>query len=414
MTRLSPLWHLSISRILAVAALCFCNPLYALDCAQPQGDGNSVEPNAVSAQAMIHQFDSGAQWQLCWHIDSAAGLTVSEVHYGAPGEALTKVLESAALAQILFKYDEDIKSSALLTEPGLGETKHVASNQLTCPHGNVIQQGELTGICQSIRDLNNLTTTRRETTLRRREISLTARSQVNNFLIDQVWRFSEDGEISPEVQLGGELDRFTTLTQYGSSIGPDKPLAANATILYSWRLDFNLGDTPENDIVDIVEFVPHETSVVRRAIKQTPVTTESFHKVKREHFRGWLIKDADTAAGANNVNTIGYYLDPQSSGFDFISRRHNWAGFDVAVTKNKPCERLASDNLLFNTGCGNNLDEYISSETLVGADPVVWFNLARQFLPKTEDFPKINSRDASFTLTPFDWSAYSPFSAPPE
>jgi len=106
---------------------------------------------------------------------------------------------------------------------------------------------------------------------------------------------------------------------------------------------------------------------------------------------------------------MGYYLDPQSSGFDFVSRQDNWASFDLSVTRAEPCERFASNNTSVIVDCGNSLDQFVNGESITGEDTVVWFSLARQLLPKAEDYPVISTREASFKLIPFDWSASTPF-----
>lgn len=359
--------------------------------------------------AFTHEFDSGARWDLCWHIDDQAGLTISNIHYGAPAEASVKLMERAALAQILFKYDEDLTAEHILSTSGLGGSNHQAPNTSTCPTGEIQLATNDSGLCTRQRDKNTLTSVRRSVALRRHELSLHAFSKVGAKTYEQVWRFSEDGQIIPAIRVSGELDRFTNKTQYGTAITESGPLAANASLLFTWRLDFNIGDTPNNDIVEEVEFIPHVSNVVRRSITTTPLNSESFNKVHRTQFRGWLVRDADLSAGTSGTTRMGYYLDPQSSGFDYVSRRNNWALFDFSVTRKQECEKLASGNALSKPDCGNSLDQFVNGESLVNEDPVVWFSLARQFIPKSEDYPAITTREASFKLIPFDWSASTPF-----
>lgn len=377
----------------------------AIDCIKvDQHSATAVDPTAFS-----HQFDSGARWDLCWQIDEQAGLTLSNIHYGAPAEASVKLMERASLAQILFKYDEDISTEHILSTSGLGGSNHVPANSVNCPAGNRHVTTDDSGICTRLRDLNTMTSVRRSVALRRHELSLHAFSKVGAKMVEQVWRFSEDGQITPAVRISGELDRFTNKTQYGTSISETGPLAANASLLFTWRLDFNIGDTPNNDIVEQVEFVPHISNVVRRTITTTPLNSESFNKVHRTQFRGWLVRDADLSAGSTGATRMGYYLDPQSSGFDFVSRHNNWALFDLSVTRSQPCEKLASKNTLSQPNCADSLDQFINGESLINQNPVIWFSLARQLLPKSEDYPAMTTREVSFKLIPFDWSASTPF-----
>ena len=136
---------------------------------------------------------------------------------------------------------------------------------------------------------------------------------------------------------------------------------------------------------------------------------ESFNRVHRTRFRGWLIRDAELSASASGKTRMGYYIDPQSSGFEFISRKNNWTLFDLAVTRAHQCEQLASGNTSKNPDCWDSLDQFVSGEPLDNHDSVVWFSLARQFIPKFEDYPVISTREARFKLIPFDWSASTPF-----
>lgn len=389
--------HLTFAQcLLAGMSFLFASTAYSQTCA---------------GQSITHQFESGARWQMCWHIDDRAGLTLSDVAYGPPQEAVRTVLKSASVAQILLKYDEDRVATHVLTESGLGSLNHVSANALSCVNGTVHSGSNGAAVCVKVKNKNSMTSLRRSVSKRRHELSLYANSEVGVQSFEQVWRFSEDGEITPALRFGGELERFTQQAQYGSVINRAGLLAANASLLYTWRLDFSIANTPHNDLVEQIEFIPHETNVVRRSIDTRLLEVESLHKVNRDRFRGWLIKDADIFAGSSGITRIGYYLDPQVSGFDFVNRTNNWANFDLAVTRQRDCEWLASGNVLEDTDCADNLDEFVNGEPLSGEDVALWFSLARGFVPKAEDYPAISTREASFKLIPFDWSASTPFTA---
>jgi len=357
----------------------------------------------------MHQFDSGARWEFCWRIDERAGLTISNLHYGPPAETATKLMESASLAQILVKYDEDTNAEHILSGDGLGGKNHVLPDSNSCHTGDTQLDNNGSGVCAKLRDLNILTSVRRSAALRRHELSIHAFSSVGTHIYEQVWRFSEDGEVTPAVRVSGELSRFTNKQQYGTAVTDTGPLAANATLLFTWRLDFDIGGTPNDDIVEQLEFVPHVSNVVRRSITNRTLDIESFHKVHRTRFRGWLIRDTKISAGPNGTTRMGYYLDPQSSGFDYVSKRNNWALFDLAVTRRQACEQFASGNSNETHHCDDSLDQFVNGESLTNQNPVVWFSIARQLLPKSEDFPAITTREASFKLIPFDWSSSTPF-----
>jgi len=398
--------------VLIMAVVAMFNSDYALAAAQctqtPETDtGDGV--GASGQHLYEHSFGSGARWSLCVSVDEQSGLAVSQVHYAAPGDVAIKVLEEAALAQILFKYDEDTQAQHWLSEQGLGRDAQLEVNHNRCAGGEPVLSNAGPAYCVQHRNLNTLTSLRRSDSRRRHMFSLHTWSKLDAFVVEQVWEFTEDGQINPRVRIGGVLSRFSTHEQYSSDIG-QALRASNASYVTTWRLDFNINDTPYNDIVESVEFIPQRTNALRRSISVTPLTTESLHKVDRERFKGWLVKDRDVSSGPDRDTRIGYYLDPQVSGFANISRAHNWSVFDLALSKHHDCEMLASGNQLHNTRCGDSLDDFINGELLENGDPVLWFSTARQFLPKKEDFPALTVRESSFTLMPFDWSASTPFS----
>lgn len=363
----------------------------------------------VNSQLFEHSFDSGARWSLCVSSDDRSGLSLEQVYYGAPQDEARKVLESASLAQILFKYDEDINAQHWLSEIGLGGINQLSVDQLRCADGEIIGAVGNPAFCVRHRDLNNLTSLRRTPSLRRRGFSLHAWSQLDGFVVEQVWEFTEDGQITPLVRLGGVLSRFSNNERYSTDI--DQILrASHASFVSTWKLDFNINDTPTNDIVEEYSFEPLQSNVLRRAIRVNALSTESFHKVERDRFKGWLIRDANFSSGPNQDTHIGYYIDPQISGFSYTSRIDNWSVFDMAISKQSDCERLASGNLMHFPDCGNSLDDFVNGESVENGDVVVWFSIARQFLPKREDFPALLVREAKFTMMPFDWNASTPFS----
>ncbi len=406
-------YRMTIAVFLALVAWSLQNasPVWA-------ADSCNLPANDVAYQ---HQFDSGAAWEFCWSIDKNQGLLVKDVYYTAPGETQRKVLQQASVAQILFKYDEDPVALHLASDPGLGGQQHLAPLASNCSDGQILQasinpnQVDSAAACVRIRDINNLTRVRNSLSQRRREISLHAWSRIGSHVYQVIWRFSEDGEITPEIAFGGRLNKQATDPQYASSIiTPSQQTLqfANATLLYTWRLDFNINDTPDNDIVEEFEFPANVTDVVRRPLMVRRLSTEALRDVDRESFRGWRIRDAAQASGPDNVNRIGYYLDPQTAGLKYRSRRHNWTQFDLAVTRQRDCEQLASANTLVATECGRSLDYYTDGESLENADPVIWFSLASHFNASAEDYPAIRSRYTGFKVIPFDWSAHTPFTPP--
>ena len=382
----------------------------------------------VQAEATPYQFqfDSGASWQLCWHVDRQVGLVISDVFYGAPSEQPRQLLDSASIGQILFKYDEDTSASHLASDPGLGGEQFDSASVEDCIDGELIAGVDSAQLCQRYRDLNHLIKVRRTESIRRHEVSLHARAVVGAHQFEQVWRFSEDGELTPSVLFTGSISRYTSDARYGVKLGDDVSYASSAVILVNWRLDFNIDGTPTNDLVDEIEFIPVGSD--KRKISITHLDSEAARTADIENFRGWRISDAEVSSGEGHgesaTTRVGYYLDPQVAGLRYVSPEHSWTSFDFFVTKNDACEKLSSSNI--SSTCAeshhspgadshhaDSLDEFADNEPLSHADVVVWFSVSRQFIPQMQDYPAIATRETGFKLIPFDWSASSPFESLP-
>ncbi len=388
------------------------------------GNTSADQTAAQDQTPFVHQFASGARWSLCWHVDAQAGLTLTNVSYGAPGEPSRMVLRQASVAQILLQYDEDTSPTPLLSEIGLGGSRILRSGPALCTDGQSLGSSlALSSICIKERDINLMTQVRNELPTRRHQVSLHSWSRIDNFIYQTIWRLSEDGEVAPAIELTGQLSRFTSDPRFGSPIGDASRLAANATWLSTWRLQFAIDGDNAPDAVDEVQFPFNITDVVRRPIDTRQVPTEAFRHVDREQFRGWIVRD--TAATATSlldesgspINNLSYFLDPQPSGFDYLSGTNDWSVFDLAITRANECEQLASGNTLRGStstndglnGCATSLDGYVDGESLADEDIVFWYSIARHLTPGSEDIPALSVRRAAFRLQPFDWSPYTRF-----
>ncbi len=400
-------------------ALCFSPfTVGAADC-NPSDSSTQELPRSLhesDASLLQFTFDTGSRWEMCWHVDEQAGLVLSRLFYGAPNEPLRQVLDSASVAQILFKYDKDVQALHLLSDEGLGGPQLLDVAQEQCRDGEIRANAQNQLICTQVRQINHLNKLRVGESRKRHELSLQAWSKIGTHIFQQTWRLSEDGEIAPAVIFSGRMNQFTTDSRFGIKLRHTDSYAASATLLVNWRLDFNINSTPHNDLVDEIEFPAIETDVVKRPITIRQLSTETSRTTRPEYFRGWRVADAEHSSGdANGLSAttrIGYYLDPQAAGYSFRSPTENWAESDFHLTTRKACEKLASANRIAGSQCADNLDDYVNNESLAGADTVVWFSLSRRFTPTLEDFPAIAATEISFKLMPFDWSAHTPFSPP--
>lgn len=381
----------------------------AVDCEEP-------------ASAVAHAFDSGASWEMCWRIDSQLGLVISHLYYTSPENIRRKVIEEAHLAGLLVHYDDATTANDLISEYGLGSTQLLALSEATCSGEILADNTSQPVLCKQHFYKNTLTRFTSADVLQRNALSLKTHTRTG----EQIWtiefELTEDGTIIPSTTLSGRISRFSQNADFGSAVHSTGTLpryAINATIIHAWRLDFNLDDTPDNDVVDEIQFNSDQSVQVRRRIAIQRLSAESRRQVAAELFRGWRVSDSDVSASTDgaNVTRVGYYLDPQSAAYRYISNRFNWGRFQFFVTQNNPCERTVVNNKQRYPACGDTLDEFIQNSTSAGSateddslsDPVLWYSLASRFEADSGDWPAIVSRKSAFKLIPFDWSETSPF-----
>lgn len=413
-----------IRLLLAIVLVSAFLPRVALGISCDADVAGEPQLHNVEATPFRFQFDSGATWELCWHVDPAAGLVLSRVYYAAPTEALRQIFDAVSIGQILFKYDEDEIETPLLSEYGLGGSHGIDDNNHRCTEGELLSAIDGSQICSRARYRDPLSKVRRSESKPRHEVTLDRWSRIGTHEYQQLWRLSEDGEIKPSVLFSGTVNRFTNDPDYGVRLGDVEQYASSATLLVNWRLDFNINGTPANDRVDELQFSPAEKNATENAgfardISVEAIENESMRVTNREHFRGWRISDADQSSvdssgvSGDTGSRIGYYLDPQGAGHRVVSQTHLWSEFDFFVTRRKACEQLSSDNTARHQGCAEGLDAFVDGESLSSADTVVWYSVSRHFSPRLEDYPAITATEISFTLAPFDWSAQSMFSVDP-
>ena len=399
--------------LLALIVISVVSP-HAAEASSCDAAENNVVPQLHNAEAspLQYQFDSGATWELCWHMDPQAGLVLSRVFYGAPTEPPRQVLDAASIGQILFKYDEDDVETQLLSETGLGGSEILQTDNSLCEDGELVSGINEQQICRGVRYINPLSKVRRSESTPRHEMTLHAWSRIGTHLYQQLWRLTEDGEIHPSVIFSGQINRYTSDPKFGVRLDDSSRYASSASLLVNWRLDFNINGTPNNDQVDEVEFQLSGPDTQERSINLVNIEAETMRTTERESFRGWRISDSEvTSVDDNSENSgVGYYLDPQSSGHRYVSPNHNWSRFDFFVTERHPCEQLSSGNDLINDGCSAELDSYVNNQSITNSDIVVWYSVSRHFTPRREDFPAITATELSFSVLPFDWSSQSRFS----
>ena len=175
-------------------------------------------------------------------------------------------------------------------------------------------------------------------------------------------------------------------------------------------MDFDLAGTPGNDVVEQVDVVADATAALRTTTV-TPFLAEAAADVAPSSLRTWRIREG--AGGVTNAHghPVGYELVPLESGHrDEGPAFEPFTHDDFYVTKYDACEQFASHNDNHFPACGDHLQDFVSGESLVGADVVVWYGLTFHHIPRDEDEPRMHAHWNGFRLEPRNWHDVTPTS----
>ena len=362
--------------------------------------------DCAGATRLEHTFSSGAAWSLCARVDERHALDITALHYRAPGDSLRSVLHQLHVAQILMHYHDEADARAQIGSADDGRLLVMTDQQ--CDGTRLLDSGSGARVCARVEDNRVLAKFAQRPSLQSQRWELSSALQRGSLIWTVSVSLTEDGQIHPAVTLSGRAREAEASSGFASTLAYGKRQLTRATVLSTWRMVFNLDDG-DYDAIQQFDFVLNESSDNRRPMLITELQTEGFATVARDQFRGWRMID--------NIGT-GYYLDPSNSGFSYTGGAHDWAHFDVGLSRYNVCERYASGNNAHDgadasTGteaaCGDNLDDFVNGENLQDAHPVLWFSQSRTFNPGDEDWPVISNFHQSFALLPFDWNPASPF-----
>lgn len=361
--------------------------------------------NACQGEALHKTFASGAVWEFCWSIKDQEGLVLSQVHYQAPGTAYRRVLGEAALSQIEAEFDDGaVDPKFVTTQLGLGGNNSLTQTAQDCPAGDLHAWGGRNVLCATTHKAGYLYKYNTQRQTERFEISTSSQVGPRNYTLR--WSFYENGTIEPAVGLSGILPAVgESSAQYGWPVGANGEIASSFMDHYLWRLDFDLDDTANNDVVEEINSVP-SADRLRKTKTLAVVGSESARRLNPETKRFWRVRDGDSRNAAGNY--ISYELVPSNYDQSLAnSRNEAWLQNDVYFTAYNACERFAANNPT--TNCGDNVAQFMSGQNLNRQDVVLWYKQNTHYLPRSEDSNRMGTRWSSFKLLPRDWNAQNPF-----
>jgi primary-amine oxidase len=336
-----------------------------------------------SGQPLLITMTIGTRWGLCWEHDSVRGLMLSQISFAPSNGAMTLILGSAALGQVIVTDDAARTQRHLLAEGGL-PLRTLAAND--CPQGTLLR--DATGaalICQSL--LPRGYAWRGADQVQGQSVVLSAISQVGDETWTHRWVFDDDGAIRP-------------------MLGVNKN--ANRAINAYWRLNFDIGGSAD----DVAEQFDYVTAGMTRTQTLTTFTREISSTYSPEAQRFWRVKDAKLKNG--NGQAISYQIAPQLSAL--VREDEPVTQSDLYVTHNKPCEQFVTHNPTTN-GCGARVTDFVNDETLdePASDVVLWVGTSWHQMWGAVDDAFTRTRWHGLTLLPRDFLDASPvpISLPP-
>ncbi len=357
-----------------------------------------------SGQVINNTFSSGAGWDICWEAESKQGIIFSNIYYNTPAGISRRVLGEASVSQIVTEFDDGSTSQFTVTQNGLGGDNLVNLTSTDCPNGQRLQLNGKNVLCQSTKARGYI----HKDDVRQRQgelLDLFSISKIGGKTYIVRWKFYDSGIIEPMIGLSGKLEKFGSNVNYGWTVGQNNQIAIGFTNHYFWRLDFDLGETPDDDVAEEIISVP-SSDRLKKTIQIQSMASEAGRSLDYETKRFWRIRDA--AIQNSNVGFISYELvllnyAHQGQGNSNVS----WLGNDFFVTKYNSCERFAVDNPSQN-GCGTNITQFVNGENVNEKDLVTWYRASYHHLPRDEDLNSVPVRWTGFQLLPRDWVSENP------
>ena len=360
-------------------------------------------PACPSGQTIQSTLTTGASWSMCWEAREQEGIVLSDIRYQAPGQAQRRVLGEMSLSQIQRNYDDGSAVEYLVTRQGLG-SNFISMTSNECGSGQLKYVAGSSVMCQSQKDSGFIYKSGTNTAVSGKSLSLVSASQLGSYSYTLEWLFHENGTIEPKIGLSGIISRTSYDPNFSWPIQQDGKGGIGFVDNYFWRMDFDLGNSNANDVVEQITSTLN-LARTKRSKSITTVGNEASRNFSPEVKRFWRVRDG---AETNGVSPISYELvllnyDHQSTG----TNGESWLSNDVFFTRFNACERFAVDNSTAN-GCGANVKQFTNSQNINSKDVVVWNRLSYHHLARDEDDNVIGMRWNGFKLLPRDWYSLNP------
>lgn len=364
-----------------------------------------------SGSPLQAEFKNGAAWQLCIVNRLRENLVLSNVRYTDVSGRTFPVLANAGISQLHVAYDASDLTYNDVTQFGLGNEYMIDLTEQDCPNGKIVNSGKRPATCvtQQVKASSHRTNNRRA---QRESLNVFSVSLVGAYTYVLDWTLYDDGTIEPAVGATGALQRSSPIIEqpFGRVLSEDPDTQwLSHTHNYYWRLDFDLGDAENDDVV--VETQQKFDKDGHRMTTRNAFTTEQARRIEPKTYQSWqLFENASYDSITNPAR--GYQIAPQHHGHRMTRPEvEPYTDYDIYITVAKDCERFASENSLFNPECDSHVLEFANDEPLENEDIVVWHRVAFHHVPRNEDQRHMHAHWDSFQITPLNISALTPSAA---
>jgi len=271
----------------------------------PTTNGCAADDVAYSAQhcsddySIDKTFASGARWDMCWTHDDNHGIRYHHIYYTPKGGVRRMVLVDAAISQIHVPYDNNGARYHDVSDYGLGGRYLPGMSNAECPDGKLHLYGTKKVVCSQVKKQENAY--RFGSNAASQDVlKVFSISKVGAYVYIPQWLFFEDGKIEPSLIATGSLQNYTSSDQYGWLLDEGK-IGLSHIHNYFWRLDFDLGGTAKDDIVQEINY---DVDSGKRVRSFTPLTAESARSVSPTKQRSWMV--SDTVLQNSKNHAMGY------------------------------------------------------------------------------------------------------------
>ncbi len=353
-----------------------------------------------SDQYYIDQtLTNGARWDMCWEHRAREGIVYHDIHYTPANGQRRKILAQVSLAQIFVPYDDNGARYHDVSDYGLGGGYMADLEAVECSGQRLIYSGKNV-ICQQIvnkQDAYHIGNGHRNG----EALSLFSVSHIGAYNYIPQYQFFDDGTIEPSMGATGSLQRRGTNPAHGWLLR-DGRYGISHLHNYYWRLDFDLGSSATDDIVQEVNF----TGTTTRTHQITQFSNETSRSISPLEMRRWRILDQGSVNASNEYG--GYEINIQNAGHrDVGPSTEPWTFNDFYVTRSNTCELYISHNPT-SGGCGDNVSKFVNGESIVGRDITAWVGVTFHHVPRAEDEPRMHAHWNAFQLIPYNMHDSTP------